>query len=242
VGNYHAGRFTLDPRREVLWQSLIRFSLGRWIPSNGTVLELGAGYCHFINNVTAAKRIALDMWNEFPGYAAKGVETHIGSCSSLDFLQDSSVDFAFASNLFEHLTQEDFARTLAALSLKLKPGGLLGILQPNYYYAYREYFDDFTHVAVYSHTALSDFLESRGFEVIECHPRFVPFSVKGRLPVHPLLIWLYLKLPFKPSGKQMLLIARPKPVDLGPARRPDCCAILKSQTTGGAFWPVIRIP
>ncbi|HEY3439895.1 MAG TPA: class I SAM-dependent methyltransferase [Paludibaculum sp.] len=221
MDNYHSTRFTPDARREVLWQSLIRFSLGRWIPSGGTVLELGAGYCHFINNIKASRRIALDLWEQFPNYAAKDVETHIGECQQLDFLGDASVDFAFASNLFEHLSQVDFGRTLAALSRKLKPGGLLAILQPNYYYAYREYFDDFTHVAIYSHTSLVDFLKSQGFDVIERHPRFVPFSVKGRLPVYPFLIWLYLRSPFKPGGKQMLVIARPRPN--GQFTAPDGC-------------------
>ena len=67
-----------------------------------------------------------------------------------------SVVFAFASNLFEHLSQEDFARVLSALREKLTSAGDLVILQPNYRYAYREYFDDYTHRTIYSHISLSD--------------------------------------------------------------------------------------
>jgi hypothetical protein len=59
-------------------------------------------------------------------------------------------------------TPADFAATLAALRRKLSPGGTLNILQPNYRYAYREYFDDNTHVAVYSHISLADFLAANG--------------------------------------------------------------------------------
>ena len=112
------------------------------------------------------------------------------------------------SNLFEHLTQADFATTLAALRRKLSPGGTLNILQPNYRYAYREYFDDYTHVAIYSHVSLADFLAANGYQVIETRPRFLPLTVKLRLPVHPALIAAYLKSPSKPLAKQMFLRAR----------------------------------
>ena len=49
---------------------------------------------------------------------------------------------------------------------KLSPNGSLTILQPNYRYAYREYFDDFTHVSIYSHVSLCDFLMANGFEIV----------------------------------------------------------------------------
>jgi hypothetical protein len=120
------------------------------------------------------------------------------------------VDFAFASNLFEHVPQSNFAQTLDALRGKLSARGTLTILQPNYRYAYREYFDDYTHVAVYSHISLADFLTANGYEVLTIAPRFLPLTVKSRLPVSPLLIRAYLASPIKPMGKQMLITARPK--------------------------------
>jgi len=83
-------------------------------------------------------------------------------------------------------------------------------LQPNYRYCAAEYFDDYTHVTIWSHVSLADFLEANGFEVIEVRPRFLPLTVKSRLPVWPLLIGAYLASPVKPLGKQMLLVARPR--------------------------------
>jgi SAM-dependent methyltransferase len=139
-----------------------------------------------------------------------GVEGHICSVTDLGMIEDESVDFAFASNLFEHLTQAQFAQALQALRAKLKKGGTLNILQPNYRFAYREYFDDYTHVTVYSDRSLADFLSVNGFEVKECHPRFLPLTIKSTLPVSPALIRLYLAMPFKPLGKQMLLRAVPR--------------------------------
>ena len=100
-------------------------------------------------------------------------------------------------------------QTLDSLRFKLSDRGSLAILQPNWRYAYREYFDDYTHVSVYSHVSLADFLRAHGWEVLEVRARFLPLTVKSRLPVIPALIGLYLKSPFKPLGKQMLIRARP---------------------------------
>jgi hypothetical protein len=82
--------------------------------------------------------------------------------------------------------------------------------QTNYYYAYREYFDDYTHRSVYTHTSICDFLEAHNYAVIECRPRFLPLTVKSRLPIAPFLIRLYLASPWKAMGKQMLIRARPR--------------------------------
>jgi len=101
------------------------------------------------------------------------------------------------------------ASLLDQLQHKLRPGGTLNLLQPNFRFAYREYFDDYTHVTIYSDRSLCDFLEAHGFRVIECRPRFLPLTVKSRWPVSPLLIQLYLLSPWKVMGKQMLVRCTP---------------------------------
>lgn len=173
------------------------------------MLELGAGYGHFINNVQAGRRIAQDQWPDFVKYLQTNVESHVAPVDDLSFLEDNSIDFVFASNLFEHITQEEFASVLKQLRRKLKAGGTLTLLQPNYRYAYREYFDDYTHKTVYSHLSIRDFLEANLYEVLTCKPRFLPLTLKSRLKVSPSLIRLYLMSPVKPLGKQMLVKARP---------------------------------
>jgi hypothetical protein len=144
-----------------------------------------------------------------PKYAQPGVETHVGSVTDLSFLQAGMVDFVFASNLFEHITQNELACVLRQLNSKLSKRGLLCLVQPNYRYAYKEYFDDYTHITVYSHLTMCDFLCARGYEIVECIPRFMPLTVKSRLKISPALIWMYLHSPLKPMGKQMLIVARP---------------------------------
>lgn len=181
------------------------------IPNESCVLELGAGYGNFINNVRARRRIAQDQWQEFPNYLDAGVESHVGPVDELSFLDDHSVDFVFASNLFEHVSQAQFAAVLEQLRRKLKPTGTITLLQPNYRYAFRDYFDDYTHITVYSHLSLCDFLQANSYEVVNCKPRFLPLTLKSRLKVSPALIRLYLMSPLKPLGKQMLIRARPLP-------------------------------
>ena len=209
LGGYHDTRFAFDPRREVLWQELWHSYFSRLIAPTDCVLELGAGYGHFINNARCQRRIAVDGFSEFVKFLDPAVEGHVGHVKDLGFLPPQCVDLALASNLFEHLTHEDFAATLTEVRRVLKPAGTLCILQPNYRFAYREYFDDYTHVAIYSDRSLGDFLSAHGFRVIECRPRFLPLTIKSRWPVHRLLIRLYLRMPVKPFAKQMLLRAQP---------------------------------
>jgi len=207
---YHAARYVADPRHDVLWQTLWRYRFSAMVAPDDCVLDLGAGYGAFINAVVARRRIAVDAWEGFPVYLAPGVEYHVGSVTDLGFLDDGAVDFAFASNLFEHLTQHDFASVLVALRAKLSARGTLTIVQPNYRYAFREYFDDFDHKAVYSHVSLADFLDANGYDVFLTEPRFMPLSLRSRLPVTPFLIRVWLASPLKPIGKQMLVRARPR--------------------------------
>jgi SAM-dependent methyltransferase len=207
LNSYHETRLAYDPRRDVLWKTLCSAFFQRLVPADGCVLELGAGYGNFINHIRCARRIALDRWDGMLQHLEPGVEGLLGEVTDLAAIAPHSVDFAFASNLFEHIAQPAFASVLDQLRDKLKPGGTLNILQPNYRFAYREYFDDYTHVAVYSDRSLADLLASRGYRVIDCRPRFLPLTVKSGLPVSPLLIRLYLALPFKPLGKQMLIRA-----------------------------------
>lgn len=208
---YRRTRFSRDPNREILWATLCASYFQRLVDPDFHVLELGAGYANFINNIRCRARTAIDVWPALPEHVRSGVTARVGSVTDLEFLPDASVDFVFASNLFEHLTQAQFAEVLQQLRRKTRPGATLNILQPNYRLAYKEYFDDYTHVTVYSDVSLCDFLEAQGWRVIECVPGFLPLSLKSGLPVHPWLIRLYLRLPWKPIARQMFVRAQLDP-------------------------------
>lgn len=207
---YHSTRFEPVKARDILWHTLCQEVFNKQIQPDFCTLDLGSGYGHFINNVNCREKIAIDSWPGLKDCVNKDVITHIGSVTNLDFLKNHSVDFAFASNLFEHCSQQDLTLVLEQLKTKLTKDGTLTILQPNYYYAYREYFDDYTHVSVYSHISIRDFLLAHEYEIVELKPRFLPLTVKSKLPVKPWLIKAYLACPFKPMGKQMLVKAKVK--------------------------------
>lgn len=185
----------------------------------GTVVDLGAGYCSFINAATSARhRIAVEMNPECARYAAEGVEFHAGSAADLGFLKDDSVDVIFASNLLEHLDREVATRLVQEARRALRPGGTLILVQPNFYFAYREYFHDVTHQTAYTHVGLSDLLEGEGFEIARLEPRFLPLSMQkkyGGMDIGVFPDWLlraairlYLALPFRVAGKQMLVVGQ----------------------------------
>jgi hypothetical protein len=204
---YHSSRFTPDPRRRVLWQTLVDGFFQKEIPSDAVVLELGAGYGEFINSVRARRRIAVDCWSGMLEHLQAGVEGLVTPIHHLEAIAYESVDYVFSSNCFEHVPQRELIECLTQLRQKMKPSARLTIVQPNFKYSFREYFDDYTHVSIYTERSLSDLLSAQGFRVDRCIPRFLPLTIKSRFPVHPLLIRLYLASPFKPLARQMLVSA-----------------------------------
>jgi len=209
VDGYHESRFQFDPRRAKVWKTLIEEVFQSFVPPRGTVLELGAGFCDFINQVVAARKYAVDLWPQLPNFAAADVEPIVGAVTDLSRIPDRSVDVVFASNLFEHLDQDEFASTLAAVRKKLTAAGCLVVMQPNFRYASAEYFDDYTHKAIWSHVSIVDFLKVHGFDAVDVRPKFLPLTMKSRMPPWRILIKLYLASPVKIMGKQMLVVARP---------------------------------
>ena len=204
--NYHTTRLKADEKRTVLWSVLTPY-LQRFIPQDATVMDFGAGHCDFINGVIAKQKIAFDQWSGIRDTAHSGVETIVGDYSELTSLSDSSVDVIFASNIFEHFTASDLGKVLAVLHRLLRLGGQLICLQPNFYYAYRRYFDDYTHKSIWTHVSLPDFLSVSGYVPNFVKPNFLPLTVKSRLPVFPILVRAYLASPFRPMAGQMLVVA-----------------------------------
>lgn len=208
----YARRFGPKERaqKDALWKVLCRSFFQRYVSEADVVVDLGAGYCEFINNIRCARKIAVDANEDTRQYAAEDVTVIVGSAADLSSLDAGSVDVVFASNLFEHLpSKEALVATLGEVRRLLRPGGRLLILQPNIRYAYREYWDYFDHHLPLSHLSLSEVLELEGFSIEEVRPRFLPYTVKSRFPKSALLIRLYLGLRPLQSllGKQMFLVA-----------------------------------
>jgi len=203
---YSATRRTRASRRPMVRHSLWQFHFRHLPEPRGRVLDPGCGHVDFIDAEQEALCIAVDAWPGFPACPEPGVEAVVGSVTALDVIADASIECG--GNPFARLSQAHFALVVAQLRGSLSARGTLNILQPNYRYAFREYFDDYTHVSVWTHVSLPDFLAVHGFDTFDIRPRFLPLSVKSRLAVHPWLIGAYLKSPVKLQGKQMLIRCR----------------------------------
>lgn len=208
---YFETRFPFDPKRDLIWTPICQFLQKRYIPESSIVLDLGAGYCSFINHIKAKEKHAVDIFPKIAEFAGAKVITHIHSCMQMDFLQNNHFDVVFASNLLEHLTRSDSVATVMESARILKRGGKLILLQPNFRTCPKTYFDDYTHLQIFTDRSLCDFLEANGFKIIESKPRFLPLTIKSTsdlpLPKLSTLVSLYLRIPFKPFAGQMLVVA-----------------------------------
>lgn len=202
---YYSTRFTYDAGRARVWRAICE-DLQRYIDPDGVVCDLGCGYGDFINAIRARERIAVDVSAEPKQYLDPSVRFYQTQVQDLSPIPDESVDVVFASNLLEHLDDEGLGRTLAEVRRVLRRDGRFIALQPNFKYCYRDYFDDYTHRKVFSHISLVDFLAAQGFPALLVRPRYLPMSFKSVIPKSYWLTKLYLRLPVRIIGKQMLVV------------------------------------
>jgi SAM-dependent methyltransferase len=212
---YHDAHFTEHPARAAVWKAVAEH-LAPYVPPDADVLELGAAYCHWINNVRARRRVAVDVWPELPGHAGPGVEPLVMDIApDLASLGDASFDVVLASNLLEHFEPDTAATVVAGAGRVLRPGGRLILIQPNFRIAFRRYFDDYTHRAVFTDVSLAALLRATGFAIERVAPRFLPYSMQGRrLPLARWMVAAYLASPLKPGAGQMLVVGRKEPADV----------------------------
>ena len=203
---YFQSRYSFNKRRPKVSRAICEYAQ-RFVDTQGAILDLGAGYCDFINNITAKQKIAVDFNSESGKYCNENVRFHCSSIEKMEFIPDHTIDAVFMSNLLEHLENEQLKKTFQEIGRVTKAHARLIILQPNYRYCFKNYFDDYTHVKAYSHISLCDFLSSVGYDIKRVEKRFLPFSFKSRLPISYYLTKLYLALPWKPFAKQMLIVA-----------------------------------
>ncbi len=207
---YYKSRYVWNEDRTVVWKEIVRY-LEKYIPKDGTILDIGAGYCDFINNVDSKNRIALDYSPDLNKYAKEEIIQINSSVTDMSKVVSNTVDVVFASNLFEHLTDAELETTMGEVKRVLKKDGRLILMQPNYRLAYKTYFDDHTHKKVFSDTSLETFLLSFDMKIELKKAKFLPFSLKSRpsiIPVFPMLIRAYINSPWKPFAGQMLFVSK----------------------------------
>jgi ubiquinone/menaquinone biosynthesis C-methylase UbiE len=213
IARLYANRFPMAARqrKERIWQVLCRDFFQRYVKETDTLLEIASGFGEFIRNIHAERKIALDVSMEARAFLTDDIEFHQVSAQRMPFLADNEIDVCFSSNFFEHLPSKDaMLEVLNEARRVLKPGALYVAMQPNIRYAPGEYWDYWDHHIPLTHRSAAEAFRLAGFHIVELYDRFLPFSTDGRLPQHPLLVKLYLKVPFmwQLLGRQFLLVAR----------------------------------
>lgn len=200
--------------RAATWQILCRSFFQRLIAETDTVVDLGAGDGHFLRNIRAARRVAVDVGEHVLDLEREGIEVLRVDATELAASLRNEADVVFVSNFLEHLPdKKTLLQVLMQVHDALKPGGRVIVLQPNIRYvgvAYWDYVDH--HIALTEHS-LVEALEVCGFDLERLVPRFLPYTVKSRLGRLSSLTGLYLRLPFlwRLFGKQTLAIGRARP-------------------------------
>ncbi len=195
----YANRFSKEDRaaKDAIWRVLCRYFFQKYVSSDATVLDLGAGFCEFLRYIQCKERIAVDLDSQVTQFAPKGTRVIIAPAHSLKGkIADNSVDIVFASNFFEHLPDKrTFIASLAEVYRILRPGAKLLVLQPNIRFLGGSYWDFVDHQIPLTDRTLVEAVTVIGLKVIEVRPRFLPYTTRSRIPQHPFLVRLYLLFP-----------------------------------------------
>ena len=103
-------------------------------------------------------------------------------------------------------SQHEVALFLERMFSILKTGGKIAIMGPNFKYCSKNYFDFADHTVILTELGVAEHLYGAGFNINEIHPKFLPLSFRGKLPVTDFFVKMYFKMPFawKFLGKQFL--------------------------------------
>jgi SAM-dependent methyltransferase len=197
--------------RTKVWEVLTSKFFSRWISPGARVLDLGCGYCEFINLVNAAVKYGMDLNPQSSKSASAEVHIFEQDCSTPWPLPEAGLDVVFTSNFFEHLLgKTHLEMTLREAYRCLAPGGCLIAMGPNIKCIPGEYWDFFDHYLPLTELSLSEILRKCGFAVERQIPRFLPFRMSGRrkYPVWMLSAYLSLRPAWRLLGKQFLVIAK----------------------------------
>ena len=208
IYNYRFKGINRD-KKLLTWKIIAEF-IHKKLGNPNAIIDPAAGDCEFINHVPANECWAVDMSEHTKVMAAKNVKVITGNNLEVD-LPKNYFDGVYISNFLEHLhSQEDVALFLERMFSILKPGGKIAVMGPNFKYCYKNYFDFADHTVILTELGVAEHLFGAGFNVTEIHPKFLPLSFRGGIPVSEFLVKMYFNIPFawEIMGKQFLLIAQ----------------------------------
>ena len=195
--------------KEGVWREICRFLQRRYIPPTAKVMDVATDVGYFIRNITAAERWASDL-RDTSASMDDGVRfVQSDGLSLADAAPNDYFDVVFMSNYLEHLdSAESVIEQLRVARRLLRPRGRVVILQPNIKLVGPAYWDFIDHRVPLTEDSLVEAAAFAGFQRREVIRRFLPYSVKGRLPAHSSLVRAYLAFPpvWRVLGKQTLYV------------------------------------
>lgn len=207
-----------------VWDVLVREYLQALVPPDACVLDIGCGFCHFLNAVKAKERIGVDANPEAKNFAQPGVEVRTVEDLRLADLPNEHFDFIFISNFLEHLNSgAEILSVLRRAGELLSPRGRIAILQPNFRLIGWRYFDFIDHNTILTDAGVREALELADLHLERQILRFLPYTSKSRFPRNPVLVSLYLRCPplWSVLGKQSLFVAKRKSTNEASSSRPS---------------------
>jgi SAM-dependent methyltransferase len=208
----YSARFSgMEAYRNDVWNVLVNQFFSRWIKPEDSVLDLGCGYCEFINNIGAAQKFAMDLNPSAKDRVSRATRFIEQDCSAPWPLPDDSLDIVFSSNFFEHLPSKTALQaTLIEAYRCLKPAGRLIALGPNVKLLTGEYWDFFDHHLPLTELSLSEALVIAGYKIDLALARFLPYTMSQgfRPPIWTLRLYLKVPLLWKLFGRQFLVIGK----------------------------------
>lgn len=197
--------------RDGVWRILCSDFFSKYVDPDARVLDVGAGWGEFINNITAADKFAMDL-NPETGDRLTGATTFLHQdCSQEWAIESNSLDVVFTSNFLEHLPDKpSLERTISQAYRCLRPNGVIICLGPNIRYVQGAYWDFWDHHVPLTEMSLSEVLKLNQFRIESSIARFLPYSMSAGKTPPLLLVKLYLKMSFiwPLFGKQFLVIGR----------------------------------
>jgi len=181
--------------KEGVWREIGRY-LQRFIPPDAVVMDLAADRGHFIRHIQAREKWASDL-RDTSQYMPLDVRfVQANGLELAEHVKAGSLDVVFMSNYLEHLDSPDaVVEQFRVVYGLVRPGGRVMVLQPNIKLVGSGYWDFIDHRVALTERSLIEAASLAGFRTAALITRFLPYSVKGRLPTHPIFVRAYLAFP-----------------------------------------------
>lgn len=197
--DFYLKRFSRDENvvRGRVWKILVKNFFQKFVNKKDFVVDLGAGYCEFINNINCSRKVAIDINPDTKKLAGKDVKVILSKASKRQSKIEGKADILFISNFLEHLeTKDEVILVLKNANRLLRKGGKLIVLQPNIDLVKEKYWDFIDHKVALNGKSVEEALQICEFELSEEIIRFLPYTSKNKFSIFaPSLLGIYLSLP-----------------------------------------------